>query len=785
MEEDPPSYLQTTTSLSTCSPHTTTSSSASPSSCSPSQSQQQQYDHQWRNRLNLPSGMFLLKNVAQGKTLDLLGHKSHEGAPLGVHPIKEPILKGLSLQHSKNNQLFFLDWNDHLYSAAVSRAVDVVDDQLSIALPHPIQMYPSKLSHPLPRFYLDPTTKTLEILFSHDPDFPPPQHPTSTTTSFQEYDYLVETVPLKNKYKNKRRASRIEGLLEKVNGFNPFNQINNNKNNNVTAGGGGGRNDSVVSSNLEKRLPRDRDASLPPPPIPSKHQDASPPSPPPPTLPSRPNLQQSFPPPSNDSIFTSSPSPNTTITDLQARFEERRNSELPSSPGTPSNDNNDEHSVSPTSVPKPQFSSTSTVPSETLLHLRRESLRPTTSSSVDDTNSEAEEEENESEGSESDDEPSGFRPVRVVKILKSSNWRENQYPFHNVDKLHSVGLKNSDDSNKVFPGSEEEEGSNKRRRHANISAMTSEAHPTPPIGLGFDQLDNSDNSNNSRRNSSSHQAEEEDMIEELTAENVWPESIHLRETSFTSNASTVLDPHHHHQQRISSSSSDNPPVSMSRTERRKIRKQELKEIRKWRRRQWEAVSVKIEPVPVDRGSTSSWRVQNDDLDQEFYTFQGVGGVGEEENRYELESEDEEVEEEEVPQPNSIAQVVMTKEKRGSIETAKSVVSGVGSFLTSKLLWSVSTSSTPQQPSHFVREEEEEEEEEEALPPLPLMNEAEQDAEELKSDELEKFGKRNRRKSSLVTTSPPLPELPKLAPITALEVPLPDSIPNTPQVGRAE
>jgi len=44
----------------------------------------------------------------------------------GAHPVKQPTLKGLSLQHNKNNQLFFLDYNGHLYSAAASKPLDVV-----------------------------------------------------------------------------------------------------------------------------------------------------------------------------------------------------------------------------------------------------------------------------------------------------------------------------------------------------------------------------------------------------------------------------------------------------------------------------------------------------------------------------------------------------------------------------------------------------------------------------------------------------------------------------------
>ncbi|GAA5971823.1 hypothetical protein JCM11641_001529 [Rhodosporidiobolus odoratus] len=141
--------------------------------------------------LGLPSGFFLLRNRAQGKTLDLLHHKTHEGAPFGVHPVKKPTLRGLSLQHNGNNQLFFLDWDGHLVAAAASREVDVVDGQLSLAHPHPVAQSPSALSHPLPRFRLDPETHTLHVVFSSDPLHRGPHAP----CDWRNDDYIVEVLP--------------------------------------------------------------------------------------------------------------------------------------------------------------------------------------------------------------------------------------------------------------------------------------------------------------------------------------------------------------------------------------------------------------------------------------------------------------------------------------------------------------------------------------------------------------------------------------------------------------
>ncbi|BGP31195.1 hypothetical protein JCM10296v2_002959 [Rhodotorula toruloides] len=174
------------------------------------------FDHAFA-KLNLPRGFFLVRNSAQGKTLDLLGHKQHEGAELGLHPVKQPQLQGLSLQHKQNNQIWFLDWDrqGHLVSAAASRAIEVegefqlfrkwrslggtdglacTDSRLTLAFPHPITTYPSSLSHPTPRFRIDPVTSTLHVLFGYDPSFLGPDD-----SPDQQDDYIVEAVPLKRR----------------------------------------------------------------------------------------------------------------------------------------------------------------------------------------------------------------------------------------------------------------------------------------------------------------------------------------------------------------------------------------------------------------------------------------------------------------------------------------------------------------------------------------------------------------------------------------------------------
>ncbi|GAA5986603.1 hypothetical protein JCM10908_003820 [Rhodotorula pacifica] len=152
------------------------------------------FDHEWA-QLGFPTGYFLLRNAAQGKTLDLIGHRQDEGAELGLHPIKQPLLQGVSLQHKGNNQVFFVDWSGHLVSGASSRPIDVEDSRLVQAFPHPVMTLHSRLSHPPARFRLDPSTSTLHVLFDSDPFFSGP----NGSDDWRSHDYIVEAVPRKRK----------------------------------------------------------------------------------------------------------------------------------------------------------------------------------------------------------------------------------------------------------------------------------------------------------------------------------------------------------------------------------------------------------------------------------------------------------------------------------------------------------------------------------------------------------------------------------------------------------
>ncbi|KAM0788824.1 hypothetical protein ACM66B_002910 [Microbotryomycetes sp. NB124-2] len=286
--------------------------------------------------LGLPSSYFILRNKGTGRVLDLLGHKTHDGAEIGLHPVKQPVLKpAQTLQTHANNQLWFVSWDGHLCSASSSRPVDCIDDTLSCVQPHPVMTIPSRDSHPLPTFSLEPATNTLHVRFECDPDF---RHDSFAWRD--DLDFIVEAVPRKRPredpgvWSTASRASKdvfdevggiIGGIGDRLGGIHLF--------------GGSGR-----------------------PPAGSPRLDIELPGPPPPPKPRSPNPQ------SDPSMFhDASTSDRAPVASSSATGSTTHDSPLPALP-----------SRDPAS---------------------------------------------EDAGSDSDSDPSAFRPVRIVR-LRRSTWRE-------------------------------------------------------------------------------------------------------------------------------------------------------------------------------------------------------------------------------------------------------------------------------------------------------------------------------------------------------------------------
>ncbi|GAA6063456.1 hypothetical protein JCM10212_002539 [Sporobolomyces blumeae] len=492
------------------------------------------FNHVHSDETHLPSGMFILKNRAHGKALDLLGHKGHDGAPLGCHPVKHPVLRGLNLQNDRNNQLFFLDWNGHLVSAAVSRQIDARDDQLVVAHPRPVQTYPSPLSHPPPRFHLDPATSTLQVVFSHDPTYPPPLGP-PRLDSEPEYDYLVEVVPVRSKAPRKDR-SRPGATAERRESSTFVGTVLNSAASSVVAGLGGllsrvngGRGsvteDKPTNPDASKRLPRDRDASLPPPPPPSKDS---------------PPLSHLSPALSASPLHSVPISP---MTKQSPRFPEEPNSDSPLA-------------IDPASFSPSTLQQTSTTPHATAL------------------NGHASESD-----SDSDSEPSAFRPVRVVRLVRSE-WRAT-FPYSDLMPSHP-------------------------------SRTMSDARDRGMVGLGFGDEDETGT------------AVGDDV------ENVWPESVPRRASRSTFSSSEGSSSGANGGPGLANSGENRTPreslsilsgdESAPRKDRKKGARPSRKELRMWRRRQWDVVPVTVRPVD-DRLTVSgrSARVTND-LEDEMYGF---------------------------------------------------------------------------------------------------------------------------------------------------------------------
>ncbi|SCZ98359.1 BZ3500_MvSof-1268-A1-R1_Chr7-1g09109 [Microbotryum saponariae] len=182
------------------------------------------FDHS-QAALGFPSGYFILRNRgAGGRVLDLLGHKTNEGALIGLHPLKQPQVDGDQLQYRANNQLWFIGWDGLLYNGA-----------LTLAYPHPVMSIPSHRSHPTPQFVFDPVTSTLRVQYATDPTFPGPRH--EDKSDWNDYDYIVESVPQRRKRPNQQGlwdvvssgpGNIFEGLSEKIFGTkNPSSEVSN------------------------------------------------------------------------------------------------------------------------------------------------------------------------------------------------------------------------------------------------------------------------------------------------------------------------------------------------------------------------------------------------------------------------------------------------------------------------------------------------------------------------------------------------------------------------------
>ncbi|KAK4703140.1 hypothetical protein P7C70_g3079, partial [Phenoliferia sp. Uapishka_3] len=171
--------------------------------------------------LNLPAGYFLLRNKStRQRTFDVRGRGTADGNEICLHPVKQPYVpRGASgwqsLQNGWNNQVLYIDWNGTLMTASADgRAIDCVDGDLLLAVPRPLFAIPSRDSHPLPQFHLDPSTSTLHVTFSYDPSFPGPD---STSTEWMTYDYIVESVPSKRKKEDPSVwATASSGLLSGI-----------------------------------------------------------------------------------------------------------------------------------------------------------------------------------------------------------------------------------------------------------------------------------------------------------------------------------------------------------------------------------------------------------------------------------------------------------------------------------------------------------------------------------------------------------------------------------------
>ncbi|CAH7687845.1 hypothetical protein BY996DRAFT_4587854 [Phakopsora pachyrhizi] len=173
--------------------------------------------HPFENTNFFPSGVFVLRNRSSLKALDVKGEGNQAGARVIGYTPKRPTLLDGTLLHKGNNQLFFLDWHGCLCAANCGLRVDV-DENFGLVLskPQPISPRPTRDSHPPPQFRYDPLTRTISVVFSHDPTFS-----NATLQEIASVEYLLELQPKSSL----RHPATSSSPLEKLSKWLPINKL--------------------------------------------------------------------------------------------------------------------------------------------------------------------------------------------------------------------------------------------------------------------------------------------------------------------------------------------------------------------------------------------------------------------------------------------------------------------------------------------------------------------------------------------------------------------------------
>ncbi|KXN88944.1 hypothetical protein AN958_06815 [Leucoagaricus sp. SymC.cos] len=124
-----------------------------------------------------PPGYFVIRSVATNRSLDVKGDAVEDGTEVLLWPEKETSLVEGFRDPDANNQVFFIDATGALCSRSSGHAIDIEGDRLVLRHRRPVSYpYPNTYSHPLPKFQYNTQTGEIIVMFSHDPDCPPPLH---------------------------------------------------------------------------------------------------------------------------------------------------------------------------------------------------------------------------------------------------------------------------------------------------------------------------------------------------------------------------------------------------------------------------------------------------------------------------------------------------------------------------------------------------------------------------------------------------------------------------------
>jgi len=145
-----------------------------------------------------PSGYFIVRNVATGRSLDVEADMVEDGTPLILYPETETSIVEDMRKPESNNQVFFIDTSGALCSRSSGHAIDVENDALVLRHRRPVSHpFPNAYSHPLPRYSFEQETGRIIVTFAADPSYSVSPDRAAAVSSWKDKTFVLSSIPMR------------------------------------------------------------------------------------------------------------------------------------------------------------------------------------------------------------------------------------------------------------------------------------------------------------------------------------------------------------------------------------------------------------------------------------------------------------------------------------------------------------------------------------------------------------------------------------------------------------